>query len=384
MVDMKQLQAQQSPPLGSIGNGYREGLNDVSARRQASNQSGNGSGTPAVPSNDQDTPMPDADWAELIPKFICGFNEMRYELRELRQEFRGSRKAVGSENSAKVAVLLGDAAGGPREIPRPAPHNVTLPLEDDYKPPAPPPQLFHKTLVSGHLVAQSRDPVRHEQEPSKTAESEKATRFSLRWPFNNTSSSTHGVTPPEYSPMYTLEELDTEIAKIESTYSQRVEGLNHKLEKEKNEKDELIDQLQKQKTANDGLKRELQIKERKMQTMSKTLTRAGRSDNPVIDEEIKRRFGELKSDIQSLARRHFSLKPLQDAYPQAASPDLPELLFRQMIADQLHKHFFSPTVMLFGLFDEMLSQSPLKSFERNLQESGCDGTYSGRRATCSY
>jgi hypothetical protein len=182
--------------------------------------------------------------------------------------------------------------------------------------------------------------------------------------------------------MYTQEELNIEIAKIYSTYSQRVDGLNHKLEKEKNEKDELNDQLQKEKTANDGLKRELQIKARKMQTMSKTLTRAGRSDNQVMDEEIKRRFGELKSDVQSLLR-HFSLKQPRDGYPHAASPAMPELLFRQMIADQLHEHFFSPNAMLFGLDDAMLPQNPLKKFERSLQDGGCDGMYNGRRATCS-
>ena len=381
---MKQQQAQQRPPLGSISNDRREGPNDAPNPRQALNRPGNGPGTPGVLSNDHDVQMSDADWSELTAKLICGFNEMRNELRELRQEFRGSRKAAGGENSAKVAVPLGDAAGGPGEIPKPAPGNVALPLEDDYKPPAPPPRSFHRTSVSGHLVAQSRRPARHEQEPRRAAESEKATRFPIRWPFANTSSSTQGVAPPEYSPMYTQEELNIEVAKVESTYSQRVDGLNHKLEKEKNEKDELSDQLQKEKTAKEGLKRELQIKERKMQTISKTLTRAGRSDNPMIDEEIKRRFGELKSDLQSLVRRHFSLTLPQDRYPQAASPDMPELLLRQMIADQLHTHFFSPNAMLFGLDDEMLAQSPFKRFERSLQDAGCDGMYNSRHATCSY
>jgi len=336
---MKQLQAQKRPPLGSIRNDRREGPNDEPNPRQALNRPGNGPGTPGVLSNDHDVQMSDADWSELTAKLICGFNEMRNELRELRQEFRGSRKAAGGENSAKVAVSLGDAVGGT---------------------------------------------ARHEQEPRRAVESEKATRFPIRWPFANTSSSTQGVAPPEYSPMYTQEELNIEVAKVESTYSQRVDGLNHKLEKEKNEKDELSDQLQKEKTAKEGLKRELQIKERKMQTISKTLTRAGRSDNPMIDEEIKRRFGELKSDLQSLVRRHFSLTLPQDRYPQAASPDMPELLLRQMIADQLHTHFFSPNAMLFGLDDEMLAQSPFKRFERSLQDAGCDGMYNSRHATCSY
>jgi hypothetical protein len=293
--------------------------------------------------------MPDADQPEIVVKLII--NDL------IRKEFCAARRAMELSSACETTSATGDGkdlyptriSSGPRL----------------------PPQPVQRSLITSQTEAQPGSAVRDEWEAPEATKSQRTAWIFPRWSFANTNPSTQGMQALGNSNMSFREQLDVERTNIVSNYSLQLEEQRTKFEKEA---DELKEELEKERKEKAALKTDMLVKERKLQAMSKTLTRAGRSESVLLDPDISQRFGDLRSDIMNLAKRHFSyfqLPPDIDTY--IALPDITELVIRSIIANYLYSNFFSRDTMLFGLEDEQFSKSPFKIFERQLRDNGCNG-----------
>jgi hypothetical protein len=122
---------------------------------------------------------------------------------------------------------------------------------------------------------------------------------------------------------------------------------------------------------NDRLRQQCSELESKASNLQKILTRYGRREEKMMDDDIAREFLKLKGGIFQFVRNH--LRNTRDLHvPPASSSDFAQLRLQQIVAACLHRRFFSRDVTMFGHPDDQ-TEFVFQEFERMAMARGCDG-----------